>query len=350
VKNSVFVFGAGASRGAYPSTMIEHGTPLTSDLFSHVEFKAALGLGEASVNLLLQAKEKAGTKFDLEASFAQLSLSGGDARQSELMDIRFAIHEVIRKTASKAFTVRPMRSSFYADLWFRVRACIDTQNRAIFINMNYDTILDAEIAKTEGVFTSFEQYLSSPHWSLIHPHGCISWGFAIPTEMQKSVNKEDLIRDAAKIFQSSSDFVHLKKPFPSVGELYSGSKPPCFPAIAMPVAGSNEKEHFVCPTEQIQLLDEIEKLDNNIDNLILIGWKALDSHVLNKLAKGCRTLQELHIVSFSQHGAEQIKNELIKAGINAKSTELVEGGFENYIVSPFFDSLFPNPAEVISQK
>ena len=104
---TIFIFGAGASYGAYPTSRNIAGTPLTAQLFSDLRLRndsaKALGL----INLLEQAREQEAENFDLEKALAALTRQATSNRLEELLDLRFAIQNLIRETSMSGFMQTP---------------------------------------------------------------------------------------------------------------------------------------------------------------------------------------------------------------------------------------------------
>ena len=342
-KKVVFVFGAGASYGAYAKQAKVKTPPLTATVFNEHRILQGATKANALISLMKQAKAELGKSFDFEKSLAKLVKSKTPERLTQLMDLRYQIHSIIQQGAFGGYASTPRQSlSLYEDLWFRVKEYFDSIE-VRFINVNYDTILEKGIADSEGIFEDFNAYIANNDWKLYHPHGNISWGYKIPKNIQSATqskwSRESILGLAPSTEISDLELEKSKTPFP--GEPYLLQEG-LIPAIALPLAGSYEKELFVSPDSHIQdMKDEC----GSPDILVLIGWRALDEHILEILNNGEIRTKEVHIVSGSIEGAKEIQKTLEKSNFTADSYLHIDGGFEGYLKSSEFSDIFPNPAQ-----
>ncbi|NEQ51428.1 MAG: hypothetical protein F6K11_15020 [Leptolyngbya sp. SIO3F4] len=340
---TIFIFGAGASYGAYggkPRTRSIDLTPLTANLFGHPKFNTGISKAKNLTNLLEQARIIEGNTFDLEKSLARLIEKRSEERLKSLLDLRFALHSVIRNTAISGSGT----PSLYEDLWYRVKVSFEDGGKVLFVNMNYDTILDQAISQSEGAISSFDAYISSESWGLVHPHGAISWGYETPKEFAGLNSRTAILEKAMAIENVSLRLIHLKNDFPieNINLLNQNLSSSRIPALALPVAGTLEKEKFVSPPEHIEY---IKGFADKFSNLVLIGWRGLDPHILSLISpKGKRKLKNIHVVSNSKTGAVSTLDILRQSGFSGENEVAIDGGFENYVKSSEFAQLYPNPA------
>ena len=342
-KKIVFVFGAGASYGAYAKDKNVRTPPLTATLFNEHRILQGATKANALISLMKQARAVQGNSFDFEKSLAKLVKSKTPERLTQLMDLRYQIHSIIQQGAIGGYSSIPRKSlSLYEDLWFRVKEYFDSIE-VRFINVNYDTILEKGIADSEGIFEDFNAYIANEDWKLYHPHGNISWGYKIPQGIQ-SVTPSKRSRESILDLAPSTEISDLeleKSKTPFSGEPYLLQEG-LIPAIALPLAGSYEKELFVSPDSHIQ---DMRDQCGSPDILVLIGWRGLDEHILKILKNGEISTKEVHIVSGSIEGAKAIQKTLEQSHFTADSYLHIGGGFEAYLKSPEFSTIFPNPAQ-----
>lgn len=315
------------------------GTPLTANLFGHPRFLESVTKATALTNLLEQARRSEGVSFDLEKALALLVLDPSDERLRELMDLRFAIHAIIRETSKIGFSPfsNPRQPTLYEDLWFRVRESFPKGAKAAFVNMNYDTMLDAVIALSEGnsaTLSTLDSCITSPDWLLVHPHGSISWAYKI-IDGNLFGSRDGMISNAPKIESVQIELTHLNQFFPEMPGYH-------FPALALPAAGALEKEKFVAPENHMKKLSDFV---SNMDGLVVIGWRGLDQHINVLLCDSLPSpLSFLHVVSGTQEGAQRTIEILKQSGLCAKNEVAIGGGFQSYIDSEAFSEIYPNPA------
>jgi hypothetical protein len=317
---TAFVIGAGASYGAYSEQKRMSGTPLTADLFGHPRFLESVTKATALTNLLEQARRSEGVSFDLEKSLASLILDPSEERLRELMDLRFAIHAIIRETSKIGFGPfsNPRMPTLYEDLWFRVREYFPKGAKAAFVNMNYDSMLDAAISLSEGIgkLSTLDSCIMSPDWLLVHPHGSISWAYKVINDNQFG-SREGMISYAPKIESFQIELTHLGQFFPEVPDSH-------FPALALPATGSLEKEKFVAPENHMKKLSDFVY---DMDGLVVIGWRGLDQHINELLRDSLPSpLSFLHVVSGTQEGAQRTIEELKRSGLCSKNEVAIGGG------------------------
>lgn len=251
----------------------------------------------------------------------------------------------------------PTIPTLYESLWYRVKDRFQYDDSALFVNMNYDTMLYNAIAQSERQLLDtnyyaepqhLDKYVENWHWGLIHPHGSIAWGYPIGNAYIKERTRQGMVKQA-KVIQEflrelNPPVFHLPNPFPEISDFIPTLEDlnPCIPALALPLAGAIEKEKFIAPRPHIERL---ARESNETENLVIIGWRALDSHILEVIrGKNSRTFKNIHIISHSSNGAKTILETVNKALIQSLNTVTMGGGFEAYISSEAFEALYPNPA------
>jgi len=149
-------------------------------------------------------------------------------------------------------------------------------------------------------FLDLSRYISSPNYALIKLHGSINWGREIsngPAALMTAphtYNHQRLIDEVQQL--DISDQYRLVNNCP----MWREDSCFVFPAIAIPL---ENKDAFVCPSTHE---DHLRKLIPNVDKIITVGWRAMETKFLSLLTgalphRGVPTM----IVSGSHDGAKE---------------------------------------------
>jgi hypothetical protein len=103
-----------------------------------------------------------------------------------------------------------------------------------------------------------------------------------------------------------------------------------FPAIAIPV---EKKSTFECPQ---QMLDELMALLPQVTKILIIGWRASETHFLERLKANLRRGTDLYIVAGpDKQQGEDIQVRICRELVNNPPSFVAidPGGFTDFIVS-----------------
>ena len=215
-----------------------------------------------------------------------------------------------------------------------------TGNKAIFVNFNYDLLL--EQAFHPGGLKNVNDYIAVSSFPIIKIHGACNWFRQRNIKMssdESPLNCFDLAMEekvAEKLIDPATDLgdgkyelvVHeysdttniLTKPGTNPLHAYSFD-----PAIALPVI---EKGNFVCPSSHIDFLKtELP----NVDRVVIIGWRGADKS-LRDILDGELNKRKVPIAFV---GGENIMSTLSTIGNPIKDYVAIhdEKGFSHFVSS-----------------
>lgn len=147
--------------------------------------------------------------------------------------------------------------------------------RVVYVTMNYDFLLETTLSARHPIL-SMEDFVSAPRWSVIKPHGSVTWSREISVN---NPNYGDLPLD----FDYLSGIEH--HPVLDVRLQRVRNAPHArhfYPALAVPL-GPNEKELLLPDSHQAHLHQKILEADS-ID-LLCIGYSANDPELLTLFAR-----------------------------------------------------------------
>lgn len=167
---------------------------------------------------------------------------------------------------------------------------------AVVVSFNYDLLLERALEAAWG-FNYFDMnaYLNHDRITVLKPHGSIQWGWPVlgatyggrddPIEYGRST-----IDKAYKGSYARDEFQVL--PWPTHNwPAHPTSGPLLVPAMALPFEGKSE---FAWPEAHRERLD---KLQGAVSLVLVVGWRALDDHLLSLLGPFVREDARVLIVS-----------------------------------------------------
>lgn len=193
------------------------------------------------------------------------------------MGLLFYLSELFRNVSNKYY--RPTNN--YKTL---KHILAQAGNRAIFVNFNYDLLLESTFINEK--YTEVNQYLNE-NFPIIKIHGACNWfwvrhiNYFADFDESKS-NYEIALNIAESLFKPSNGKENWKlvikdNPPHSPQGANGISAFSYHPALALPII---EKNDFVCPLEHIDFLkNEL----NSIDRVIIIGWRMTDPLLMDLL-------------------------------------------------------------------
>jgi len=337
MKNTLFIFGAGASHDAVNSQLTPNEANwqppmanglLGSDLFERVaridkedarsSYDTLSGLLQTARRLASIPNGKNFEDFLLEVSH---SSKKNKISLIQLITLRFYLYSLFKKCSLKYFR----NGGNYANLIQRLINISEDETEIIFSTFNYDSLLEKALIENR---IAKEQYSIGNYinWRipLIKFHGSIDWVYRIYTRTDnRPTNKlyvSDWIADNYEILEK----VINENQINMAPEELTWEEPILIPTIAIPVSG---KSNFECPKGHLDFL--ISKLPN-IENIVVIGWRGMDKHLLNLLKQNMINKVHLIVVSKEIDNAEEIARELADYIPSHKITYL-GGGFSKFI-------------------
>ncbi|MEK7171049.1 MAG: hypothetical protein AAB774_01960 [Patescibacteria group bacterium] len=283
--------------------------PEMTDMVSHI--RSRLRAGSLTFEEVLTTQHKDGVKNDpdLKKSFVALL---------------FYLSDLFGSVSRNYY--RPNNN--YSDLFHQIK---QNGGRAIFVNFNYDLLLERVLGKTN--VDNPDDYISG-NIPIIKIHGACNWYWARGINLLEDKPSYDLLMSVPETIIGTPNMEEWKLVIKNDKEnpksIYAKQFAPLrgysfHPALALPI---QEKNNFVCPQSHIDLLNlQIPK----IDRILIIGWKVKDQFLLNLL------LEELskRNIPIAFVGGEDSKNTLeqLNAKITSNIRVIADKGFTNYMGS-----------------
>ena len=229
----------------------------------------------------------------------------------------------------------------YKTLINRIDRWLKPTEQVFLVTFNYDTLLDS-VLPTVGVrIGRIQDYITHPRYKLVKLHGSVNWAHRIEAPLSGLIEQHppDPIQLAQKLIERVAD-LDINPGFEMVTLPASGPKRFAesyyFPAIAIPV---QKKRDYECPSEH---LDALRDFIPKAKKLLVIGWRAMESHFLDLLRgepplrggllPGLKTL----VVAGTDQGAKAVAATLVEPiGVKA---DVFPGGFTRFIVEREVDN------------
>lgn len=287
--------------------------PLTKDLVSALE---PLGAGCSQLLELINHYERSSTgAFDFEQTLRTIHKNRYSEFETEFQALRIALNKLL----SKADHIGENLNTLYTSLYARIRGSSIADRNTLTINLNYDRLAEFAITHRQG-FNNLDDYISNDTGNLLfHPHGNCSWHVRA---------EETGMPDKMQMDQSVVNWIYKKS-----------APPDSQPCLAIPMSGDYQGK-TAWPKQHANKLKSSLK---DIENIIVIGWRGADDHIVDIISQHIGIIKNLHIVSFSPSGTDECESNISsinKAGITPIK---IAGGFRRYITSQDFFDLFPLP-------
>lgn len=341
MRNTVFIFGAGASfdcinLGLISPRAAQWQPPLADQILGECfdkvverhpgQFTSLSDLLPDARRIISKRKRNETTK-SFEDLLAEIMGFYGDRhithRLVQALDMRFYLRILLKYCSEEYFD----KGSNYSDLIHKLMNIQDEGIEITFATFNYDILIEKALqdVRLAPRTSSIHDYVS---WKipLIKLHGSIDWVYEIYLK-EKSLNKADITRnlateDAYKEIQRKIEQRAIKM---NAGDL-KPFLPTHLPAIAIPLT---DKRSFECPKDHERLLEQRLK---SAANIVVIGWKAGDRHLLETMKKCCSDSNpHLIVISNTKEGAEGIVDTIKSESFSPRSARAISGGFSTFL-------------------
>jgi hypothetical protein len=187
---------------------------------------------------------------------------------------------------------------------------------AVFITLNYDTLLDQRLFTYSPLETMDSYTEAGKNWSLIKLHGSVDWGRQVMNDWQLLDNDpyvaatfatfgDDLTVHPDVTLRLSPDLRAARiegTNSAAGGRLF-------YPALSAPLGPGDE---VVCPPNHVAHLSNRLKAYDGL-NLLVIGYSGLDEEVLGILRNSGNHLRSLTVISQADESAQQTAQIITKA-------------------------------------
>jgi hypothetical protein len=334
------VFGAGASYDSYPSIrpptdfllpgLRSHSEnerpPLASQLFSDRDafVKVASDFPDCQpiIPFVRHAPKHSSVEQVLEV--LQSEAKQNHRRYVQLAAVRHYLQFIILECEGKWRSVHKGITN-YLTLLDEIESLRKQNEPVCLVTFNYDTMLEQALPAVGVKIAEMEDYVTQ-HYRLIKLHGSVSWGRQVVSPMNMKVMNEwavanELIKNAKDLRMTDEYRMVTSRPIGKSDEL------PLIPALAIPVVN---KQEYECPKLHLEVLDSCLP---QITKLLVVGWRASETHFLQRLAKGLKHDLQVMVVSGSPAAAEETINNLAVARMRViGGYQKAEAGFSDFIV------------------
>lgn len=339
------VFGAGASYDSVPSRPAGAGArdeserlyrpPLANSLFEdRTNFEQVMDQFPRCKPIIPLLRNSGGD-FSVEEVLERLQIEAEDypEGQRQLAAIRFYLQLVILETEVNWVSHVAKDITNYNTLMSRIERFRKNDEMVCLVTFNYDTLIERILPTVDIEIKVLDDYIIDERYKLIKLHGSANWGRKIETPITNANKREfslvanELI-DQASDLKITDDYLLVKwkqKESPHI-PVYFDRQEPFYPAIAIPV---ETKQNYECPHEHLEALEEFIP---KVTKLLVIGWRASETHFSNFLAVNLtRALRGTMVVSGSQKGGREVIGKLQAAGVKG-DLHLSEHGFTNFVI------------------
>lgn len=205
---------------------------------------------------------------------------------------------------------------------------------AIFITLNYDTLLDRRLFAYDPLEDMNSYIKPARNWSLIKLHGSVEWGYQVLNHWERLDDDPFLAETFARIegdialeqdpvlrLQASIEGARAEGMAPSFGgRLF-------YPALSAPLGPGDE---LVCPPTHVDWLKQRLQAHDGL-NLLVIGYSGLDEEVLKILRDSENSLRSLWVVSHNENAAMRTAGAITHAiGMGGSQPQIFTEGFDSF--------------------
>lgn len=360
--SKMFVFGAGASsysvfgEGASSFRTSSYCPPTGYEIF-HEKFN---DLCEKYPGVMQSLAEFNFRKNDIEGCLEEEWGKYRDYYNPQVtarhINIQFYLQELFSKLSAEVVK-RTVRDNLYSLFVRRLQDSLTspmTNERAVFVSFNYDTILDSFVETFSRPFQDHTDYIDwhSREIVLFKPHGSCNWGWKFRPDRIYSTDRDQQVNE---LFNKKTEpaqiyFNLLGAPSETVERnswgteamlnldrkgrysinknrieiIPKGSQDPFYPALLLPY---RDKDEFVMPYQHHHALDFCL---GHVKELYLIGWKGNEELFNRRLKEKASSLTKIVIVN---PNSDEVKNHLTMAGLDLKKYEIREvNNFEDFVL------------------
>jgi len=327
------ILGAGASFDCTQERITDfsqdYWPPLVNELFAfRLSFNKILRKYPRAEALSEEIRTKLEAGVSLEALLRQLASEDNFAIKKQYWEIPLYLQELLGEVSEHFVRFGGTK---YDTL---VRAIArSTFQEVLFLTVNYDLFLDDALKLMHGVtFSTLDSYCPKDSgWSLIKLHGSVNWG-------KKLLTPHNPIPNSVELLNTLDGEIELDQKIQILSGHHDESRfigsDFFYPSLAVPIEG---KDEFACPEEHIQKAKSFLKF---CSNFIIIGFSALDEHVLKQL-EAVQYVRKLMVVNGSEASAleaiRRIASKNMKFSHENYPDCLYAGGFRDFMTSGELD-------------
>lgn len=317
----VVIIGAGASfaSGRYASA---DRPPLTRRLFETDKAKALLRTYVLANNAsrVIRRRMEADDTVAFEQALRSLREDGLAHRRQMSLALPPYLQALMLEYSQELYADAERYSVLIDEL-------LKLETHILFVSLNYDTLLDSNLAAFSRLDKIGDYVSLDRKWSLIKPHGSANWFIELDRGFDPTRPSDDLVIPRHMNIRSVpvEDFALAKvRDVPFVNEHGPARR---YPAIALP---EGPKDELVLPPEHLDhltwTLDEAHEID-----VLCLGYSALDTEVLDLIAKRKARIRRMTIVNRDPEAALSVYHTIHGRGIEAAWPDVFDGSYEEWI-------------------
>ena len=296
---------------AYPLEAVR--PPLTKDLVVGDQFlNSILQKYDTAVPVVswLRSRLKGNDSSPAEATTLERALAEYEDKGSDdpstarhLLAFRFYLQEVLWRCTAymRSDSLEGGDTNYQPLVRELMQWALRTERRVVVLNFNYDLLFETACANHWGFdLHKPGTYLSHPNFKVIKPHGSVNWLAPFLEEVRAAPRA----RWATESLSAGGD--HYLNDEGMWGEPFPPWRPDPpttalpdrilgAPAMAPPTA---DKHTFLCPPDQKAYLRDLSP--GGVSQVLVIGWRAAEPHVLERLESMVRQSSRIHIVDFGE--------------------------------------------------
>ena len=326
------IFGAGASYDAVPAVPAPDShpdrMPLADELFDdRRSFTITMDSFPACKPIIPRLRlaqpgsgwvEQALERFQAEAN-------EHPPRYRQLAAIRFYLQVMLNHAQHAWEETIAHGITNYGTLLDQVERWRSRYQRVCLVTFNYDTMLENALNVVGLRLSTLDDYVRHDAYRVIKVHGSIDWAHDVKTPLEASASG-DTARAAAELIERAAELdisqSYRRVPRGTFGlDITRGTPEPIFPAVAIPVTTKS----FECPDDHLRVLQD---LIPQVTKLLIIGWRATESHFV-ELLRALR-VPRVVVVSGSRDRAQEVVDRLSGERLGGKYFP-VEGGFTHFV-------------------
>jgi len=233
-----------------------------------------------------------GEGASIEAYLNGLEGEGGISVRQAIW-IRFYLQSLLMTISTSYLSGGGRAASMYSLLVDEIRRASPRFDRVIYINLNYDLLLDHAI---EQVYTTplwkpgFEGYIALQREKIfyIKPHGSVNWFVKYDNAVTREVEAAIL----KYLYEPHRIECNVQPPTMTYPTNFGSGSKHVLPAIVPPIAG---KTHLLCPLE---VLEPVQDVLNSCDrvSILTVGFSAADDDIRNLLSGVCPRVDRLAVI------------------------------------------------------
>ena len=318
----VVLVGAGAS---YASADVgsQERTPLTRDLFDCFQAQKLLAiytLAREARGVIKREMAASDTTIAFEEALRKLETDGHRHHEQMALAVPPFLQALLLQYSSNL----DARCDRYGTL---VDELLKLQTDAVFVSLNYDTLLDNRLAAFSPL-NSMSAYIETPlGWSLIKPHGSVAWYVEQPESFDPRTPPGDLTVVKAPIKcapMTAFDLAEVRAP-----TITAQPHGVCqrYPALALP---DGPKDELVLPPEHRDHLHAVLRPHRDI-YLLVLGYSGLDAEVLKLISDSDCVVRRMTVVNSNAEAALDVFDRVTETGIEPIWPDVFDGTYEDWI-------------------